>query len=239
MYLQFVFVALGGELRLTNKLLIKCVCNWQQDFCVEHFYNPISGQLYLSGFVCMKEESKQIPANSVYEGCLSGSDFQDMNHKLRLVLTICGLLSLLFLFVTLFFYLTLPELRNFQGSIICVYILSIIFTTVILIVIYNSKLKVNPDEVDVEFFVSVSEITCQNLGYCLYFSGILMFCWMSVLCFDLFWTFVYCPVTLQNKKNHKRFVAYSAFGWGLPICLTLLVYLIDTFQVTILPIMLA
>jgi len=183
----------------------------------------------------MEEESKQIRGNTGFEGCLSGSDFQDMNHKLRLVLTICGFLSLLFLFVTLFFYMTLPDLRNFQGSIICIYILSIIFTTVILIVIYNSKLKVNPDEVDVEFFVSVSEITCRNLGYGFYFSGILMFCWMSVLCFDLFWTFVYCPVTLQNKKNQKRFIAYSAFGWGIPICLTLLVYFIDTFKVLILP----
>jgi hypothetical protein len=31
--------------------------------------------------------------------------------------------------------------------------------------------------------------TCKALGYSLYCAGVAMFCWMSVMCFDLYWTF--------------------------------------------------
>jgi hypothetical protein len=38
---------------------------------------------------------------------------------------------------------------------------------------------------DNEFFFIVSHVTCQIMGYLIYFFGLLMFTWMSVLCFDL------------------------------------------------------
>jgi hypothetical protein len=39
----------------------------------------------------------------------------------------------------------------------------------------------------------------QVLGYSLYLAGFLMFSWMSVLCFDLFYTFVYTSVPLKDR----------------------------------------
>ncbi len=106
-----------------------------------------------------------------------------------------------------YFFLGDPELRNFQSVIICTYIFSIFFTTLVIVILYNVKVDFKPEDPveGSEFFVSISESTCQHLGFCLYFSGILMFCWMSILCFDLFWTFACTPATsLQNRNNQTR-----------------------------------
>ena len=102
--------------------------------------------------------------------------------------------------------------KSIVGNIICAYISSILLTTCILIIIFNIKVNSgdnstvlpetgnrtdvtgngtdvtgNQHEVDEqgEFFVSVSRTSCQALGYVLYCSGLFMFTWMSVLCFDL------------------------------------------------------
>ena len=40
-------------------------------------------------------------------------------------------------------------------------------------------------DADDEFFFTVPETFCQGIGYLLYCSALLMFTWMSVLCFDL------------------------------------------------------
>ena len=74
--------------------------------------------------------------------CQFDVDLQTMNRKLRLALTICGFISLVFLSLTLLLYKTLPELQNFQGNIICGYISSIILTTFLLVIDYNAKLQV-------------------------------------------------------------------------------------------------
>ena len=144
------------------------------------------------------------------------------------------MVSLAFLLLTLYFYLALPDLRNFQGIIICAYILSIVLTTSLLIVIYNVRLQVyklaDDSDNQEEFFLEISLNTCRLIGYSFYFAGILMFCWMSVLCFDLFWTFVCTPVQLQNKKNNGRLLVYFLIGVGVPVLMTLMVFLIDRFK---------
>ena len=83
----------------------------------------------------------------------------------------------------------------FQGRIVIANVSSISLTTFFLVVLYNvksgSELDIAPenDIPNEEFFVEISHSTCQALGYSLYCVGISMFCWMSVMCFDLFWTF--------------------------------------------------
>jgi hypothetical protein len=43
------------------------------------------------------------------------SSFDRLHRWLRFTYTFCGFFSLPFLFLTLFFYITLPELGNFQA----------------------------------------------------------------------------------------------------------------------------
>ena len=53
---------------------------------------------------------------------------------------------------------------------------------------------------------------------------------MSLLCFDLFWTFVCTPIQLQSKKNNRRLCVYLVIGFGVPVVLTVAIYLIDVLK---------
>ena len=165
---------------------------YSKGFCLENFYNPETEEIYMSAFLCKTEyPSLYLPVihkftnRSKSTGCKFDGNLESLNRWLRFAYTFCGFFSLPFLFLLLFFYRTLPELCNFQGNIICAYIVSTMLTTVFLIVMYSIRLKSEVDAIETEFFVVVSEKTCQALGYLLYCSGLLMFTWMSVLCFDL------------------------------------------------------
>ena len=47
-------------------------------------------------------------------GCKFSFDLETFHRYLRSVCTVCGAFSLFFLAITLFLYLTLPDLNNFQ-----------------------------------------------------------------------------------------------------------------------------
>ena len=40
-----------------------------------------------------------------------------------------------------------------------------------------------------EFLLDIPTLPCKCVGYAIYYLGISMFHWMSVMCFDLCWTF--------------------------------------------------
>jgi hypothetical protein len=212
---------------------------YNSGFCLENFLmldiSNNNSLLYVSAFLCKNQrpafEQKKFETK---EGCSFEVDLNAMNRNVRFWLTLAGFVSIFFLLLTLLFYITLPDLCNFQGRIIRAYILSILLTTILLIVIYNVRLGSTEDNADHngdEFFVNISATICQTIGYSLYFAVILMFCWMSVLCFDLFWTFVCTPIQLQQKKNNLRFCVYLAIGFGLPVLMTVSIYLVDQFKV--------
>ena len=52
-----------------------------------------------------------------------------------------------------------------------------------------------------------------------------MFCWMSVLCFDLFYTFTRSSTSISKKKL-SRLIYYSIFACGIPIIVTFFLYLV-------------
>jgi hypothetical protein len=77
----------------------------------------------------------------------------------------------------------------------------------------------------------ISLISCRFLGFSIYFSGISMFCWMSVMCFDLFLTFGRSkPRSVVNHQGKMHFVLYSVFGFGVALIMTLALILIDALQ---------
>jgi len=122
----------------------------------------------------------------------------------------------------------LPDLRNFQGNIICAYISSILLTTCILIIIFNIKVNAGDNSVDSpetgngtdltgnendetadehgEFYVSVSRTSCQALGYVLYCSG---FNFTNILHVPFVPIFLGQKIT-KPKRNHRK-AARSTF----------------------------
>ena len=65
---------------------------------------------------------------------------------MRNIYTVCGVISIAFLLITLLVYATLPKLKNVQGKIVLANIVTILVTTATLIFLYNA-VAVSPDEV--------------------------------------------------------------------------------------------
>ena len=113
-------------------------------------------------------------------------DFEDLNKTIRAAYTFCGVFSLIFLIITMFVYMTLPSLQNLHGKIVISNVASVLLTTKLLIIIYNVQKKDHFEGqeglIRGEFLILVPSYLCLGLGYGLYYTGISMFCWMSIMC---------------------------------------------------------
>jgi hypothetical protein len=82
---------------------------------------------------------------------------------------------------------------------------------------------------DATFKISLS--SCRFLGFFIYFSGISMFCWMSVMCYDLYLTFGRSKLrSVVNQQGNIHFCIYTAFGFGVALIMTLTLIVIDALQ---------
>ncbi len=81
----------------------------------------------------------------------------------------------------------------------------------------NNKINNNTDDNDnddnyktssssKEFFIPIPLEACLTIGYSLYFTGVSMFFWMALLCFDLFWTFTHLRTPQEQKGCSKKIV---------------------------------
>ena len=95
---------------------------------------------------------------------------------LRRVYTVSLVLSTLFLIVTAIVYIKLPELGNLHGRIVLSNVITITLVTLYLLLVYNASHL-------------LSNSLCVIIGHLGFFLTISMFSWMTVLSFDLFWTF--------------------------------------------------
>jgi hypothetical protein len=59
-----------------------------------------------------------------------------------------------------------------------------------------------------EFFIPIPYEACLTIGYSLYFTGVSMFIWMALLCFDLFWTFTHLRTPEEQKGCSKKMVIF-------------------------------
>lgn len=91
---------------------------FDRKFCVENFFdsgNATSGktEFYISVLMCRNAVpvfSQASPGKTGKpDGCWTSDD--DLNRKLRLAYSICGVVSLVFLSLTLFLYLTLQGIK--------------------------------------------------------------------------------------------------------------------------------
>ena len=124
------------------------------------------------------------------------------------VYTAAGVVSLISLFIIFLVYWYVPHFNTLHGRIVLSNAISITFVTIFLITVYNGGSILN-------------EHFCTIIGYFGYFSSISMFCWMTIMCFDLSYTLLqvgYSPPNLSLCRI--RFASYSLLGWGSGIVLT-------------------
>ena len=70
-------------------------------------------------------------------------------------------------------YAALPSLRNLPGKIVFSNVLAVAATTIMLLINYNVR------------SLNLKAISCKVVGHLTYYFGIAMFCWMTIMCFDL------------------------------------------------------
>ena len=102
------------------------------------------------------------------------------------------------------------------------------------VVAYNVSVK-SPNEVTnhKSALLTISQKTCNIIGYSLYYFGISKFCWMSVMCYDLFLTFgrkKSAASRCQNRHGNVRLMFYTTFACGLPFIMTMAIYLVNHFK---------
>ena len=123
------------------------------------------------------------------------------------VFTAAGVVSLLSLFIIFIVYWYVPDFKTLHGKIVQSNVISMACVTIFLIIIYNGSAILN-------------DLLCMIIGYFGYFSSISMFCWMTLMCFDLSYTLLqvrYPPTNLSNPSYKVCFLLYIWMGfWDIP-----------------------
>ena len=112
----------------------------------------------------------------------------------------------------------MPELNNLHGKIVLSNVATIFLLTAYILIVYN-------------FSPSFSDIVCKIFGYSGYFFTMCMFSWMTIMSFDLCWTFMRAKMPRKGSTTLK-YTIYSSVAWGWGALLTLGVILVDVLMAT-------
>ncbi|KAG5683384.1 hypothetical protein PVAND_012669 [Polypedilum vanderplanki] len=124
-------------------------------------------------------------------------------------------ISAFFFFLTIVVFASIPDLRNLHGKcLMCNLIgLDIFYFTLTMIQVYNDQM------------MDVS-LLCYFAAYTTYFTLFIAFVWLSIVSFDLCRRFT----NISYNSKEKSFKTYAIIGFGTSIFCTVLVFIIDNFQ---------
>ena len=130
-------------------------------YCIDHMLHP-DGQLDTFVLRCQEQEGN---TTQVKEECIN-----TQSSHLLVIFTVLGVISLVFLLVTLIVYVTVPDLFNLHGKIVVSNVSSIFLVTSYLLIVYNAP-------------IPQGSMSCAVLGYAGYYTSMAMFAWMTVRSF--------------------------------------------------------
>ncbi|XP_055688325.1 G-protein coupled receptor Mth2-like isoform X2 [Lutzomyia longipalpis] len=128
--------------------------------------------------------------------------FPDQDSAKFVIYPIGMLLSVPFLVVTFLVYAIIPELRNLHGKCLMCYVLSLTIGYTLLSLIHLAVVK--------------DGFPCTFVGFTAYFSFLISFFWLNVMCIDIWWTFRGVR-GIQRDADRKKFIIYSVYAWGCAI----------------------
>ena len=93
-------------------------------------------------------------------------------------------------------YVALPSLRNLPGKIVLSNVIAVTAATIMILINYNVV------------SLKVEQTSCKIVGHLVYYFGIAMFTWMTIMCFDL------CTIFLKDMATpHKGILAFETFDF--------------------------
>ncbi|KAJ8731199.1 hypothetical protein PYW07_004363 [Mythimna separata] len=173
-------------------------------------WNPIPIANYCVDYRIMADPKLVKPRYWVQ---LPGGDFVQSN----IYLTSATLVSCFFMLLVLLVYLLLPELRNLCGMILMAYVFSLFMAFLLLAVI---QIKIHKTE------------TCIGLTMSIYYFFLATFCWMSVMSYDIWWTFRgYAKARAIHRRGELfKFLMYALFAFGVPLLMTIGLYVLNSMK---------
>ena len=99
-------------------------------------------------------------------------------------------------------YVALPSLRNLPGKIVLSNVLAVTAATIMILINYNVvSLQIGPT-------------SCKIVGHLVYYFGIAMFTWMTIMCFDL------CTIFLKDMATpYKGILTFETIDCKNDICI--------------------
>ncbi|VVC43990.1 Methuselah ectodomain, domain 2,GPCR, family 2-like,GPCR, family 2, secretin-like [Cinara cedri] len=109
--------------------------------------------------------------------------------------------SIVCLSITLIVYAMLSTLRNVHGYYVMCYIACLLLSFVCLLIIQWMSDEIHPS-------------LCKFVGYSTLFLLLATFCWLNVICFDIFWILRYNKSINKISSITMRTVIYNIYCWG-------------------------
>ncbi|XP_072949346.1 G-protein coupled receptor Mth2-like [Epargyreus clarus] len=142
--------------------------------------------------------------------CYPEEEASDDSPALYIAYAIGLMLSVPFLIATFLVYAFIPELRNLHGMCLMAYCFGLIIAYSFL-----AYLKLHVGR------VGVAMTGCYVIAFIVYYAFQTSFFWLNVMCFDIWRTFSgYRGGSSHKRREKKRFAAYGAYAWGVPVVLT-------------------
>ncbi|XP_072758479.1 probable G-protein coupled receptor Mth-like 2 isoform X1 [Anoplolepis gracilipes] len=130
---------------------------------------------------------------------------------------ICATVSLLCMLILFLVYTILPELQNIHSFMLRRYssmVFILYFTNILVMIIKKENLAYS---------------TCIASGLVIYFSSLASSIWLSVMSFDMWWTFrSFSSLTKRPEQQKKKKFIYSIIAWGSPFILTIICVIMET-----------
>ncbi|XP_034173230.2 putative G-protein coupled receptor Mth-like 2 [Osmia lignaria lignaria] len=183
---------------------------WYHDeYCMEMFYNNTTMNS-LTMFACFDTPIKE-------------------PNRVRFIISnILEAISCVFLLLTLLVYACLPTLQNLHGKTLMCHSASLLVAFACLSIIP----WVTPPT---EQYGTIEELYatkyCAILAFIMLFAFWSAFCWLNVMCFDIWRTFGRLRGTISRGQSHnKQFLFYCLYAWGLSMFITVFGVLSDEIQ---------
>ncbi|XP_033325258.2 G-protein coupled receptor Mth [Megalopta genalis] len=143
-------------------------------------------------------------------------EIQPETSNIKYIITsLLEVISCVFLVLTLLVYIFIPSLQNLHGKTLMCHAASLLVSYICLAIM---PWVTPPSGVS-----NLSEnIFCSILGYGMLFSLLSAFCWLNVMCFDIWRTFGRLRGNYSGGHSQgKRYLLYSIYAWGLALFITL------------------
>jgi len=178
------------------------------DYCAL-YSNIFSEEIYTTYWVCYAEET---PVEA------------DQRKLTGIIYPTAILISSVFTFVTIIFYLTVGSLRKtLFAKITLAFLLNVFICYFLLAIVYNFLLSDNHRDF-------LGSNTCKVLGYIIHHTFIAFFFWMSAMAFNIAKSLSTMKVVRNSKSSFKSLLVYFLYAQGIPILFTVFTVLMDTMK---------